>query len=132
MYIVYFQELLIFSLFFLVFRLCLFFNSAKKKNLIIILIVFICSEVPVNVDLPSETKVNNLKRHGGPSMLSEEDKRFKKRHLIAQQIQAEDIAVCSTKKILEYETGEFLCNPSQDVSDNFALVLMIEILPTFV
>ncbi|KAK8319114.1 hypothetical protein V6Z12_A13G219900 [Gossypium hirsutum] len=75
-----------------------------------------CSEVPVNVDSPSETKVNNLKRHGGPSMLSEEDKRFKKRHLIAQQIQTEDIAVCSTKKNLEYETGEFLCNPSQDVN----------------
>ncbi|KAK8319113.1 hypothetical protein V6Z12_A13G219900 [Gossypium hirsutum] len=49
-------------------------------------------------------------------MLSEEDKRFKKRHLIAQQIQTEDIAVCSTKKNLEYETGEFLCNPSQDVN----------------
>ncbi|KAB2049862.1 hypothetical protein ES319_A13G206700v1 [Gossypium barbadense] len=75
-----------------------------------------CSEVPVNVDSPSETKVNNSKRHGGPSMLSEEDKRFKKRHLIAQQIQTEDIAVCSTKKNLEYETGEFLCNPSQDVN----------------
>ncbi|MBA0873433.1 hypothetical protein Goshw_002175 [Gossypium schwendimanii] len=75
-----------------------------------------CSEVPLNVDSPSETKVNNLKRHGGPSMLSEEDKRFKKRHLIAQQIQTEDIAVCSTKKNLEYETAEFLCNPSQDVN----------------
>ncbi|XP_039027780.1 helicase and polymerase-containing protein TEBICHI isoform X1 [Hibiscus syriacus] len=74
-----------------------------------------CSEVPANVDSPSETKVNDRKRHASPSIMSEEDKIFKKRHLISHQMETEDITVCSNKKNLEYETGKFFSNPSQEV-----------------
>ena len=76
--------------------------------------------------------MNDQKRHGSPSMMSEEDKRFKKWHLISHQLQTEAVTVCSTKKNLEYETGKFLWNPSQEVSNHSFLVLMIEILLTFV
>ncbi|XVF35495.1 hypothetical protein REPUB_Repub18cG0150400 [Reevesia pubescens] len=74
------------------------------------------SEVQPHVGSPSETKVNDQKRHGTPSMLSEEDERFKKRHLISHQLQTELGTVCSIKKNLEYETGEFLLYPSREVN----------------
>ncbi|KAK8543134.1 hypothetical protein V6N12_015699 [Hibiscus sabdariffa] len=78
---------------------------------------FYTSEVPANVDSPSETKVNDRKRHGSPSMISEDDKIFKKRHLISHQIKEEDIPVCAVEKNLEYETGKFLGNSSEEVEE---------------
>ncbi|XVE71071.1 hypothetical protein DITRI_Ditri10aG0120700 [Diplodiscus trichospermus] len=81
-----------------------------------------CSEVQSHVNLPSEMKVNDQKRHGSPSMMSEEDNRFKKRHPISHQLQPEVVPVCSTKNNLEYETGEFLWNPSQEVNTGSNLI----------
>ncbi|XP_022754544.1 helicase and polymerase-containing protein TEBICHI isoform X4 [Durio zibethinus] len=75
-----------------------------------------CSEVQPHVNSLSEMKVNDQRRHSGPSMMSEEDKRFKKRHLLSHQLQTEVVTVCSNKKNLEYEAGEFPWNPSQEVN----------------
>lgn len=67
--------------------------------------------------------MNEQKRYGCQSMTSEGGKGFKK---------TEVVTVCSAKKNLEYETGEFLRDSSQEVSNCSVLVLMIEILLTSV
>ncbi|XVF48493.1 hypothetical protein PTKIN_Ptkin03bG0194900 [Pterospermum kingtungense] len=81
-----------------------------------------CSEVQPLVDSPSETKVREQKRYGSPSTMSEEDKRFKERHLMSHQLKTEAVTVCSAKKNLEDETGEFLRDLSREVNAGSNLI----------
>ncbi|KAK6249105.1 hypothetical protein QUC31_020670 [Theobroma cacao] len=81
-----------------------------------------CSEVQPHVGSPSQLKANDQKRHGSLSVLSEEDKRFKKRYLISHQLQTEVETACSTKKNLKNETGEFILNLSREVNTGSNLI----------
>ncbi|OMO91013.1 hypothetical protein COLO4_18706 [Corchorus olitorius] len=73
-----------------------------------------CSEIQSHAGSPSKPKVNDQKRHGSPSVLTEEDQRLKKINHISLQLQTEVKTVCSTKKNLENEPGEFILNPSRE------------------